>query len=138
MASGFTQRWKGKITAAELYIQGVSMFDVETPSTDSTLGAVRVSKITNSSGAGIYTVPRPTFAGQDRTLAITSISSGAFFKAAAGTSFGLMGTSTMTVMKSTIQMSIDICALSTALWAVRGVWSTSTTVIPQPTFSTTT
>lgn len=138
MASGFVQRWKGKITAAEIYVQGISMFDTETPSTDSTLGAVRVSKIANSSGAGVYTVPRPTFGGQDRTLAITSVSSGAFFKAASGTSFGVMGTSTMTVMKSTVQMSIDLCALSTALWAVRSVWSTSTTVIPQPTFSTTT
>ena len=137
MATGFVQRFKGKIAAAELWIGGQSQFDMDAPSTDSTLGSVRTSRIISSSGAGIYTVPRPV-PGTDRTLAITSVSSGVFFKASAGTSFGVIGGSTMTVMKSTVAMTIELAGLSTALWWLKSAWSTSTTVIPQPTFSTTT
>lgn len=137
MATGFTQRFKGKIAAAELWIGGQDQSSVDAPSTDSTLGAVRTSRIISSSGAGIYTVPRPV-PGLDRTISITSVSSGVFLKAASGVSFGVIGGSTMTVMKSTVPMTIELAGLSTSLWWLKSAWSTSTTVIPQPTFSTTT
>lgn len=141
MASGFVQRFKGKVECDALWIKGYNYSAVEAASigaqATSTLGNFAASNVISSSGAGIWNVPPPT-AGLERTLAITSISSGAFFKAAANTSFGIIGTSTMNVLKSTTVMTITLMGLSSVLWQVKSVWSTSTTVIPQPTYSTTT
>lgn len=140
MPSGFVNRWKGKITAQALYINGQLQNGYESVSTDGTLGAFKNSKLAPSSGAGVYTVPAPGLygAGLDRNIFITSVSSGAKLKAAAGTSFGVIGTSTMIVLTSTVPMTIGLTAISSVTWAVRNVWSTSTTVIPQPTYSTST
>lgn len=140
MTTGFTQRWKGKITAASLWVAGQQQNGIESPSTDSTLGAVRTSRLTPSSGAGVYTVPAPGLygIGLERNILIPSVSSGAKLKAAAGSNFGVIGTSTMIVLASTVPMSLSLLAVSSVQWQLKGVWSTSTTVIPQPTFSTTT
>lgn len=135
--SGFQTRWKGKVNAAAFWLLGQNQGGVETISTDGTLGGNRNSRFAPSSGAGVYNVPAPV-PGTDRNLFLLSVSSAAKFKAAANTSFGVIGTSTMTVLTSTVPMTIRLTALSSSLWAISGVWSTSTTVIPQPTFSTTT
>ncbi len=141
MATGFVSRWKGKVTAASFWMGGFCYSAVEAATIGaqaaSTLGNNAISNVISSSGAGIYNVP-PPIAGLERTLAVTSISSGVFFKAASGTSFGIIGTSTMNVLKSTTVMTITLMGLSSVLWQVKSVWSTSTTVIPQPTYSTTT
>lgn len=137
MATGFVQRWLGKVALEVIFLNGQNLTGVETVSTDGTLGAARNSRFAPSSGAGVYNVPAPV-TGADRNLFLISVSSGAKFKAAANTSFGVIGGSTMTVLTSTVPMTIGLTALSTTLWGIRGVWSTSTSVIPQPTYSTTT
>lgn len=141
MATGFVQRFKGKVECDSLWVKGFCYSNTEAATigaqATSTLGPNVVSNVISSSGAGIWNVPPPS-PGIERTLAITSVSSGAFFKAAANTSFGIIGGSTMNVLKSTTVMSITLVGMSSVLWQVKSVWSTSTTVIAMPTFSTTT
>jgi hypothetical protein len=136
MATGFVQRFKGKITADALWYKGWN-FDVSTPAAASTASAFQILNVISATGADVRTLQAPK-SGIKEVIAITQVSSATFIKAAAGTNFGLMGTSTMIVMKSTIQMTVALVGLSSIQWAVESVWSTSTTAIPQPTWSTTT
>lgn len=136
MATGFVSRFKGKITADALWYKGWN-FDVSTPAAASTASAYQVLNVISSSGADVRTLQAPK-SGIREIIAITAVATATFVKAAAGTNFGLMGTSTMIVMKSTVQMTVALVGLSSIQWAVESVWSTSTTAIPQPTWSTTT
>lgn len=136
MATGFVQRFKGKIACDALWYKGWNL-DVSTPAAASTALAFQVLNVISSSGADVRTLQAPK-SGVKEVIAITAVATATFVKAAPGTSFGLMGTSTMIVMKSTVQMTVALVGLSSIQWAVESVWSTSTTAIPQPTWSTTT
>jgi len=140
MATGFVTRWKGKIAAISFWDKGFQVDGVDTPSTDSTMSAVCAHNIRSSSGAGVYTVPRPPLGGGiSQILAITQVSSGVKFKAPSGVSFGVTaGNSTTTVLTSTQLMTIELYALSSALYNIIGVFSTSTASPVIPTLSTTT
>ena len=137
MATGFAQRWKGKVTADALWVSGWFFNGVQSPAAASTLNTFMNANIISATAASAYTL-QPPEPGVPVTLALTNVSSGVAIKAAAGSNFGVMGGSSMIVMKSTVQMTIEMVGVSTVSWAIKSVWSTSTSVIPQPTFSTTT
>lgn len=154
MATGFVQRFKGKIALATggLWIGGTQVTanandlnslagsgsTVTSYSTDGTISGYGPKNLISSSAANTFTLPAPV-RGAEMQLVLTSVSSGAFIKAASGSAFivNLAG-STGIVMKSTTIMSIVLAGLSTALWGIMSAWSTSTSVIAQPTLSTTT
>lgn len=141
MASGFVQRWKGKVNADSFWLKGWGVSETNgtlLPTPGSTLSQNAANyNLSASSGAVVYTLG-PVDPGVPVKLALTAVSSAIFIKAAAGNNFGVFGGSTMIVMKSTSIMTIAIVGVSSIAWAVESIWSTSTTVIPQPTFSTTT
>lgn len=138
MATGFVQRWKGKVNADSLWVKGWGQSEVQpNPAAGSTLNQFGNFNINASSAAAVYTM-QPVDAGVTAVIAFTNVSSAAFLKAAPGNNFGVFGGSTIIVMKSTTIMTIALRGISTVAWAIESIWSTSTSVIAQPTFSTTT
>lgn len=152
MATGFVQRWKGKVTAAQLWLAGTQITasgtdintlagsgsTVSSYSTDGSVSGYGAKTLTSSSNANTFTLPAPVRSAEMQ-LCMTSVSSGIFIKAASGSSFGVTAAgSTSIVMKSTTIMSIALAGLSTSLWGIMSAWSTSTSIIAQPTLSTTT
>lgn len=160
MASGFTQRWNGKVLAKLLGLgsQGITLFSLtgnpnltpadlltvdgagggaaySTAGTQTIAGAVGVQTITSSSALSIWTLGALPYNGAELTLAIILNSSGVFIKAAAGSSFD---PSTNTVMKSTIASQITLVGISTAKWAIKSVFPASTFANSGLTLSTTT
>lgn len=138
MASGFVQRWKGKVNADALWVKGWGQSEVQqTPAAGSTLSQFANYNIISATAASVYTL-QPVDPGVTAVIAMTNVSSAAFIKAAPGNNFGVFGGSTIIVLKSTSIMTIALRGMSSAAWAIESIWSTSTTVIAQPTFSTTT
>lgn len=135
MATGFQQRWKGKIAIAAAWFGGVQEFGVGSgfSGTDATVtktipASAGSASLTASTGiaTAIWTlgaVPQP---GQELEIALTTISSGIFIKAAAGTSFD---PSTNTVMKSTYAQMITLYGLTTAKWAIKSLFPPPSTLI---------
>lgn len=141
MATGFVQRWKGKISAASIWYGGVNTTGADNITStviSATIAGNGVSQIFSTSSATVLTLGQPQ-PGLDRNLVIVQCSSGVLFKAAPGSYFAFGPGSSFTVMKSTApQASICLTGLSTAAWGILGAWSTSTAAIFSPTFSTTT
>lgn len=144
MASGFVQRFKGKVNAECLFVKGWGFSEVSTstPAAGSTLSQDRANIILNAATAAVvYTLP-PVEVGAMAKLLFQAVSSGIFVKAASGNNFGTIGSggSTATVLKSTAQMTVSLIGVSSISWAVDSVWSTFSTAaaMAAPVFSTTT
>ena len=140
MATGFAQRWKGKVVADSLWMKGWGLSEVNVlqPAAGSTLQQNTANyNLTASSAAQVYTLS-PVDPGVPVKLALTNVSSAIFVKAAPGNNFGVFGGSTIIVLKSTSIMTIALVGVSSIAWAIESIWSTSTTVIANPAFSTTT
>lgn len=138
MATGFVQRFKGKIQADQLWTKGWAASETQSnPAAGSTLGAFGSVTLASATAAVVFTM-QPPKAGIEHVIAMTAVSSGVFLKAPPGVNFGVFGGSTIIVLKSTSQMTIEFIGISTVQWAIQSVWTTSTSVIANPTFSTTT
>lgn len=154
MATGFVQRFKGKIQADSIFLKGYGWSEVSTSlgSTaaavaNSTLSADRTNYVINGSSAAIvYTLP-PVEQGARASLLFLAVSSAVFIRASTtapngANNFGVQGAggSTAIVLKSTAQMTVDLIGVSSVSWAVTSVWSTYSTAaaLAQPVFSTTT
>lgn len=121
MANGFTQRFRGKVQATQLWLQGIPLLGApgvnasySTAGTQ-TLGNEPISSINASSAISIWTLGSAPVPGVRKVLELTAVSSGAFIKAAAGTAFDA---STNTVMKSTYPMRIELVGVSTVRWSI--------------------
>ena len=143
MATGFTQRWKGKVLAQLLGIGsgGINLYSVSgTPNITpadlaalqggglitaySTQGAaISGNGVANISSTGIkssMTLAAPV-AGARKLLALTAVSSGIQINAAPATFDG-----TNSVMLSTQIGQIGLLGLSTARWLINSVYPQST------------
>lgn len=126
MATGFVQRFKGKIAVAAAWFGGVQEFGPGTLFVGTTaLAALTVpaangaATIASSSALTIWTLGQSPVAGAELEISLIQVSSGVFIKAAAGTSFD---PSTNTVMKSTAARTITLYGLSTLKWAIKSVF----------------
>lgn len=123
--SGFIQRWKGKVAVAAAYFGGVQEFGAGSLFVGTTAGAQTIpatngaASIASSSAISIWTIGAIPQAGAELEIALISVSSGVFIKAAAGTSFD---PSTDTVMKSTGARTITLYGLSSLKWAIKSVF----------------
>lgn len=153
MATGFTQRWQGKVLAKNLGVGsgGVTMFGFPGGSTQtdpnitradllsidgaatvtaySTAGTQNIANpggidtISASSALSIFALTAAPYIGARKTLVMT-ISSGIFVKAAAGTAFN---GSTQTVMKSTLPLlNVEMIGRSTTNWEILSIFPVST------------
>lgn len=126
MATGFTQRFKGKITGASLWLGpsqqgGPGAYVAYTTAAALTIGNERVSKITASS-ASVVSQLALGYPGAEKTL-VLDVSSGLFIKAPAGGGFN--GT-TLSVMKSTYDMQIKLTAMSSVQYALESAYPDTT------------
>lgn len=131
MASGFVTRSKGKSSFQSLWIGGAQIGGPGTVVAYSTagtqtLGAERVSQITGSSGASVFTMGTPPPIGVEKLIAIVSVSSAIFVKAPTGYSFD---PSTNTVFKSTYAQQVAVVTLTTAKLSISGVWPPPSTLV---------
>lgn len=131
MANGFTQRWKGKVTAQSVWMGAQQFFGPgATPSYSTagtqTLSIARAARISASSGASVFTLGFAPSPGLEFNVSLTTVSSAAFVKAAAGTAFT---PSTATVFKSTYEMQVSLIGLSTTNWGIRSVWPPPSTLV---------
>jgi len=143
MASGFVQRWKGKIACDELWVGGQLLaggggVGVQTLSLGNTTGTLTnygVTAISATSGLAIVRLASPNYANQSKTIQLTTVSSGIFITAStAGTVF-INGSSINTTIKSTLAGVLELVATSTSNWAITGVYPSTTGF---PTLSTST
>lgn len=146
MASGFVQRYKGKITAGALYQNNWQLFGPDSVNsigssivTVSTLGvAPYQGSITNimatDTSTHVFTLA-PPLPGLRVSLALLQVTAGVFIRAstinncsfAAGSTGTITSTgSTNIVMKSTVPMTINLIGLSSNVWGLAGWYSTST------------
>lgn len=132
MPSGFNQRWKGKIAAAQLWIGGVAqngpsaVTAYSTAGTQTLAGSGAIETINASSALSIFTMGYGPSPGREQVIDLIVVSSGAFLKAAAGASFD---PSTNTVIKSTYAQSITLIGLSTTKWAIKGLFPPASTLV---------
>lgn len=141
MANGFTQRWKGKVAAVQLWVAGVpqngpqAVVAYSTAGTQTLAGSGAIETINASSAISIWTMGYGPTPGREQVIDLITVSSGAFIKAAAGASFD---PSTNTVIKSTYAESITLLGLSTTKWAIKSVFPGTTLGGSGITLSTTT
>lgn len=133
MATGFVQRFKGKIVAAAQFFGPTQVYGPGTVFAGSTASATLqtipqangVATINASSALSIFSLQGLPSPGAKLLLALT-VSSGVFVKAAAGSAFDA---STNTVFKSTYSMQVSLTGLSTVAWRVDGVWPPPSTLV---------
>lgn len=129
-ATGFNQRWKGKVKAAVLMVgptffngpQSVASYSTASGVAGQTIGQqASVVNVSGSSGMAVFTLsdPQPSI---DLDL-VLSPTSGIMIKASPGTAFDA---STNTVIKSTYPMLLTLTGISTLAWRVQGVFPPST------------
>lgn len=129
-ATGFNQRWKGKIKAAVLMVgptffngpQSVQSYSTASGVSGQTIGQqASIANISASSGGAVFTLSDP-LPGIDLDLVLAPTSA-IFIKASAGTAFDA---STNTVIKSTYAMMLTLTGISTLAWRIQGVFPPST------------
>lgn len=160
MPSGYQQRWQGKVLAqmfgvgaGGIQLASVSGAPVVSPSDLQTIdgqatvqalttaastdinGPGGVSSIASTSAISVWSLANVPSPGVQKTIALISVSSGVFIKAASGSSFD---GSTNTVMKSTVAATITLMGLSTTKWSIKSVYPGSTLASSALTMSTTT
>jgi hypothetical protein len=149
MASGFVQRFKGKVNFAPsgLWIGGSPLFgagsaqNLTLASATVSIGAITnygLTTINATSAVAIARLARPAYPGQAKTLQLTAISSAVFITASTDGSVTLNGSSINTTFKSTVASVITLVATSSANWAIDGLFPGSTTLSSILTLSTST
>lgn len=140
MATGFSQRWKGRIAARQLWLGSpavqvtatggdlntiagsATLQALTTSSTTSTITNTGPTTIASSSALTIWRLAPPTSPGMDKLIQLTTVSSGVFITTSTDGSVLLNGSSLNTTIKSTIATIIDLFATSTSNWAIAGVY----------------
>lgn len=137
--TGFLNRFKGKqsypvggiwIGGTQLTPSGLDLNTLagsgtaQTITTGSTInGPGGVTSISATTAIAVYPMTGGPVAGVEKTIVITSVSSGIQIKAPAGASFD---PSTNTVIKSTYAMTIKLMGLSTTKYTIQSVAPPST------------
>lgn len=126
MANGFTQRFKGKITASSLWLGGSPQFGPGAYVAYSTAGSMdpgteKVSLL-QASSAAVVSQLAPGSPAQEKLLVI-DVSSSIFIKAPAGGGFN---GSTLSVFKSTYDMRVQLVAMSSLQWAIAQAYPDTT------------
>ena len=140
MATGFVQRFKGKITvgAGGFWVRGnpvygaMSQQSLSTSSTAFVVSTISGNYTTIASGtnAYIYRLGLPAYAGDVNVIQITSVSTlGVFFTASVDATVTINGSSVNTTFKSTQASVIQLVATSTANWAITGVYPSTLGVL---------
>lgn len=134
MATGFTQRFKGKIQAnrIDVGIEGIRQYAIQSSAALATstnfLQNAGLSVLVTSSGTPVFTLEAPV-QGIEKTIAISTQSSGAIIASTAAT---FDGTNPVIKFMSTVGtlagVSLNLIGLSTSRWAIRGMFPPSTTV----------
>lgn len=150
MASGFIQRWKGKANfdPSSLWVAGSPLYgpgsaqSLSTTSASALISNGGVTAISATSVIAIYRLQAPAYASQEKTIQLTTVSSGVFITLYPSTLVAaavfLNGSSINCVIKSTQAGVVSLCATSTANWAIVGVYPGSTLVNSILTLSTST
>lgn len=125
--SGFVTRFKGKVTAAALWLGKSAQFGpgsvvAYTTAGTQTLGYEGAATINASSAVSIWQMSDLPSPGMRKFYDLT-VSSAMFLKAASGASFD---GSTNTVIKSTYNMRLELRGLSTAKWSIVGAYPDTT------------
>ena len=152
MATGFVQRWKGKVAlpVGGLWIGGVqysgsgndlntisgsgSLQALTTASAVTTITNTGVTTIAATSGILVYRLARPV-PGGDKVIQLTTVSSGIFITASTDGSVLLNGSSINTTIKSTVAANINLMGNSTSGWTINSVFISTLATL---TISTTT
>jgi hypothetical protein len=129
--TGFNQRWKGKITAASLWLGGTQEYGsgaVYAGTSDASTIPFQYGSavVASATAAAVYQMQQMPSPGAEFEFIITSVSSGIFLKAASGASFDA---STNTVIKSTYAQTITLYGRSTVKWSVKSVFPAASTLI---------
>lgn len=157
MATGFVQRWKGKVLAQLLGLgsNGITLYTVSgTPnisptdlaplagqgtvgaaSTASNIPNYGVTTVTPATASVNYNLADP-FPGRRKTLAVTVASSGARTVTVATTGVTFDGANNKITFSTLAIQTVDLVGISTARWNITGVWPGSTVIAAQPTLST--
>ncbi len=129
MATGFPQRFKGKIAADQLWLGGSAMVGPSaavaySTAGSQTLGKEAVSNINASSGKSVFTLGFDPVPGMEKLIKLTAVSSGVQIKAKTGT---FIDTTSLTVLTSTYApQAITLVGQSTLLWLIKSVYPGST------------
>lgn len=135
MATGFVQRYKGKIEAQRIDVGLDGLRQYVLNSSAATAAAVPtvlqnagLSNILTSSGTAVFTLEAPV-AGIEKQITLSTLSSGAII---ASTSATFDGTNPVIKFLSTVGTNaggtLDLIGLSTSRWAIRGMFPPSTAV----------
>lgn len=134
MASGFVQRWNGKIRAASLWLGGSQKFGPGARASYSTaagtnglaigtIGPEGVVSINASSGASVFTLTDQIQAGFTKVLDLV-VTSSVFIKAPTGVA--LDATTTNLVFKSTYSQRVSVVGLSSVAIRITDVYPDTT------------
>jgi hypothetical protein len=143
MTTGFVQRFKGKIAAAEIYVGGVPTFSPGILQSTTIAGAAAeigtltnygVSAVTASTVLAVARLASPQYPGQQKVIELVSVSSGIKITASTDGSVTFNG-GTYNTITSTLAGNIALMAGSTTNWVITGVYPSTTGF---PTLSTTT
>lgn len=131
MASGFIQRWKGKANfdPGALWVGGLPLFgggalqslSLSTVQ-NSVINSYGVTAISATSGIVVVRLQKPAFANIEKTIQLTTVSSGIFITASTDGSVTINGSSINTTIKSTLAGTISLMATSTANWAITAIY----------------
>ncbi len=146
MATGFVDRWKGKITvdASAQFIAGTPLYGPASVQNVSTLTAgsltpnssfVDGSTVTNygvtivqSSAGGVMTMQAPSYVGQFKIVLISTIGSSTLFLKMGSTATVKINGSSFWIVKSSIGNSaLEFVATSSVNWALGGVQNSTVT-----------
>lgn len=133
MATGFTQRWKGKTSASAVWWQGTQVFGPGTVFTGNDATATKtipvvngIALLTAATAAAVWMIGATPIPGQPLLVSIPSVSSAIFVKAPSGVSFDA---STNTVFKSTYAMQVTLRGISSLAYRIEGVWPPPSTLV---------
>lgn len=139
MATGFVQRYKGKIAlpVGGLWIGGVQITGsgadfnsisgqgtvqaLTTASAVTTITNTGVTTINASSALLIYRLARPV-PGAEKVIQLNPVSSGVFITVSTDGSVLLNGSSINTTIKSTVAANINLSGNSTSGWTITSVF----------------
>lgn len=131
MATGFVQRFKGKIQADALYVKGQGVYgagaaqSLTLASATASIGTINASGVTAISATSIKAIARlskPTYVGEFKTIQLTTVSSGILITASTDLSVFFNGSTGNTTILSTLAVSFNLVATSTTNWAISGIY----------------
>lgn len=136
MATGFVQRYKGKIECDSLWVRGFPTGGALSSTGSTALTPVGVNTLVSSSLRSVYQLAGLPPPGVEAYFVLQP-TTGISIKAPTGTNFGVYGGTTAIVIASTVNMNISLLGVSSVQAVISSVWSTAATVV-NATLSTTT